>query len=944
MFIRAENFSVLLLSAHHIAIDLWSLSQIIEEIALLYSGGSFVNHPIQRTYSDFVEFSEESIKNHNFESALVYWKKQLENPLPILNLQIDFPRPRHQTFKGAHIDTTIEASLANKLKKLAKDQNCTQFIVLLAAYQTLLHRYTGATDICTGCPTTGRPDDSFSSTVGYFVNPIVIRCQPKFDSTFLEFLNHVKETIANGLKYSNVPLQYLAENLKIKRESSIPPLFQTIFTVKRAHRIDNSAGFVAGDADASINLGELCFRSYSLPSLGAQVDLSISIVEVDAAFSIRVEYNPDLFKEETIQRLIAHYNSILNSIVIAPNEKLGRLSILTREEQILLGDWTTNINNDSQGCLHSLFEYQVEQHPTIVAIRAPEGEVTYAELNISSNRIANTIIKYGFEAHRPIAIMTSSLLRQIEGIIGILKTGHPFVCLDVASPSLRIKEILFKASPAALLLDSVTFKSHNSSFEDAITSGSTGTPKGIIQSHRSFVQFLKWQSQTFEIVQGVRVANWSSLIYDASYCEIFGALGFGATLCITESSIRYNPIELIRWLHKEEISIFQTVPSFFNMIIQTIESEPNWKLSFENLKHIMLAGEALRAELITAWRRLFCSKTNIWNLYGPTESVLATYYQIKNIDSDQMQVPIGRAIDGRQILILDENSEICPIGVTGEIFIRSPYLTLGYFQEPELTSCSFLPNPLMNNSNDRVFRTRDSGRWLANGSIEFLGRLDGQVKIRGIRVETGEIEARINSHENIIEVAVKAIIDDYNEPRLVAYIVATENIDPQIIKEFLKPVLPIYMIPDVFLNVSHLPRTATNKIDRKTLPTPIWNRESKSEVKRPLLGLEKEVADLWQDLLKVNDFGINTSFFDLGGHSLMATRFVNKVRLVFEVELSLKDFFEHPTISGVVSVIRRLQLSKKGNVQSLASILNEIEKLSDEDVLAELEEYRQDYK
>ena len=974
LFTRAENFSVLLLSAHHIVIDLWSLSQIVKEISLLYSGKSLVNHPIPRSYSDFVRFSEKSINSHDFETSLVYWKKQLVSPLPILNLPLDFARPRHQTFKGANIDITIEATQVNKLKRLAKDQNCTQFTLLFAAYQTLLHRYTGATDICIGCPTSGRPDESFASTVGYFVNPIVIRCQLTSDLTFLDFLNQVKETVASGLKYSNVPLQYLAEHFNIKRDNSFPPLFQTIFTVKRAHRLDKVAGFIAGNVDATINLGDFCFRSYPLPSLGAQVDVSLSIVEVDDTYAIRIEYNPDLFKEETIRRLGVHYGSILDSIIANPNMKLGHLSIMPKEEYLFLGDWTTHIKDEAQGCLHSLFENQVELQPNIIALRAPECQLTYAELNFIANKIARMIIKNSLEKTHPIAIMMNNLSLQVGSMLGILKSGHPFIVLDTASPMLRINEILFKALPVAILLDSTTVKSHGASIEKintfgcrimvldheieiddvkkmqnpnldisessaayvVFTSGSTGTPKGILQSHRSFVQFLKWQSQTFNMTQGARVANWSSLIYDASYCEIFGALGFGATLCVTESSIRYNPVELIHWLDKEQITIFQTVPSFFNMIIQSIESEPNRNVSFKNLTHIMLAGEALRSELITSWRRLFGSNTNIWNLYGPTEAVLATYYQIENIDFDQLLVPIGQAIDGRQILILDENGEICPIGIPGEIFIRSPYLTIGYFREPEQTYGSFQLNPLINDSNDRVFRTRDSGRRLANGLIEFLGRLDGQVKIRGMRVELGEIEARVSRHEDIAEVAVNVIIDNCNEPRLVAYIVTSTNIDAQIMRNFLKPVLPIFMIPDVFINVSHLPRTATNKINRKALPEPIWNRENESDIKLPLQGLEKEVADLWLDLLKVDDFDINTSFFDLGGHSLKATRFVNKIRLLFNVEVSLKDFFEDPTIAGVVAIIRRSQVSNVEHLPSLLSILDDIEKLSDDNVSSAL--------
>ncbi len=972
---QTENFSVLLLSAHHIVIDMWSLSQLIEEIALSYSGEDRVNQKRPRPYSDFVSFSNNSLHTCEFENSLNYWKKQLQSPLPILNLPIDFVRPPYQTFRGAHIDVSLEAKRVNKLKQLAKDQNCTSHTLLLAAYQTLLHRYTGATDICTGCPTSGRPDDSFKETVGYFVNPIVIRCRPKAELSFLELLKQVQESMTNGLKYANMPLQYLAEHLDIKRESSISPLFQTIFTVKRAHRLNHSAGFIAGHADAMAKMGKLYFRSYPLPSLGAQVDLSLSIVEVDETYAIRLEYNSDLFKEETIKRLSVHYGSLLDSILANPTRPLGRLNMITEDEQRLLGNWTTTLKDEAQGCLHTLFEDQVEIQPTSVAICAPEGQLTYAELNFRANQIAYKINKSSPKNSSPIAIIMDSVLHQIEGMLAILKAGHPFVCLDTAFPILRLNEILSKLVPTVILLDATSFQSHGAHLQEikklgckliiindvleedkieevhnpkldisesaeayiVFTSGSTGTPKGIVQSHRSFVQFLKWQSQTFNIMQGVRVANWSSSIYDASYCEIFGALGFGATLCVTESAIRYNPVALMRWLEDEQISIFQTVPSFFNLIIQTIESEPTRKFFFENLTHIMLAGERVYSELIIAWQRLLGSHTIIWNLYGPTESVLATYYRIENIHSHQQLVPIGRAIEGRQILILDENGAICPIGIPGELFIRSPYLTKEYFQDAEQTSSSFQLNPLIHDPKDRVFRTRDAGRWLANGLLEFLGRLDGQVKIRGMRVETGEIEAHISLHEAIVEVAVKILRNDQDEPQLVAYLVTSKPLEAQAMRAFLKSRLPLFMIPDFFMHVSHLPRTATNKIDRKALPEPLWIRENELDRKQPLSGLEKEIANLWCDLLKISDFDSNANFFDLGGHSLQAVRFLNKVRLLFGLEISLKEFFKDPTLLAVVEMIRKSQLTEAGNCQLLLSILDYIEKLSDNEVSLALE-------
>ncbi|MDO8805007.1 MAG: amino acid adenylation domain-containing protein [Elusimicrobiota bacterium] len=989
LFENIGHYSVMLISAHHLVIDLWSMVQIIEELAIIYSGGDLSGRPPPRPYADFVALSERRMKDPGFKAQWNYWEGQLSGPLPVLTLPTDRPRPRFQSFAGESIVLKVGADTAEKVNALAKKENCTPFTLLLAGYLALLHRYTGETDICVGCPTAGRPDESFASTIGYFVNPLVIRSRPSSEIRFKDYLGQVKDLVSGALANADIPIQGLVERLSITRDPAIPQLFQTIFTLKRAHRLANVDGFIAGDPKVVTKIGDLTLRYYPLPCLGSQVDLSMTVVEADNTFSIHIEFNPELFNEATIRRFGRHYGMILRSIVADPAARLGQLALMDKEERAFVGGSTVLPKSERQGCLHTLFERQAGVQPAAAALRSPGVELTYSELNGRANRMAHCLLKLRLNRARPVVVMTDDQVFQIETILGTLKAGHFFLCLDPAHPPLRIDQIFSASAPAVIVADRAAFDLHRSVFDGQIrngckvvvlgvkievisndpasdiydrsefptgdpdcgitetspaylvyTSGSTGAPKGIVQSHRSFVQFLNWQIRTFGMRKGERIANWSSIVYDASYCEIFGALGSGAALCMTSPSVRYNPIELLRWIHKEQISIFQTVPSFFSSILQTIENESAADRQFESLKHIMLAGEELRSDLIRAWRRRFGHKTALWNLYGPTESVLATYYPVKDIQPNQWSVPIGREIEGRQILIIDPRGELCPVGVPGEIFIRSQYLAMGYFKDPARTADSFLANPLTSDLSDLVFRTRDCARWLEDGTVEFRGRSDGQLKIRGMRVETGEIEAQLSRYPGVSDAAVTAARDESGESRLVAYLVATGKVDALMLKEFLRPALPSYMLPEFVIQLERLPRTATNKVDRRALPKPDLKRQIHDGPPAQLNELEQQLATIWRDLLKIDSFDVRNSFFDLGGHSLLATRLINKVRLDFGVEISLKDFFYRPTFQGMAEAIQVFRSEQTDKGKALLAIVEQIERMSDSEVLTRLEQIR----
>ena len=517
-------------------------------------------------------------------------------------------------------------------------------------------------------------------------------------------------------------------------------------------------------------------------------------------------YDPNLFDEATVERLVGHLQTLYQAIEAEPETAVAQLPLLTQtEKDQLLLDWNDSKSYDYPG-LHQMFEQVVATAPDSLALMFADQKISYAELNGRANQMAHALIKMGVQPQERVAIMLENGPQQVEALFGVLKAGSVFVCLDPHYPTHRLRAILEEAQPARFLIESSCLERHEDllanlptgcdilaidafdpsalPFDGTIfgpdfiatcpqsnpelplqstdpayivyTSGSTGKPKGILQSHSSFCQFVAWQSRYFGIVAPQRFAQWASIAYDASYCEIFGTLCFGATLCLAPAMTRFNPQALIDWVRQAEITILQIVPSFCRQMLQILEAEPshNGIHPLPKLEMLLLAGEILPVDLAHTWLNRFPNPAKLFNLYGPSESVLATYHALPEVEPEQRAISVGRAIDGRQMLILDKNQQLCPIGVRGELYIRSPYLTEGYIERPDEMAAKFIQNPLHDAFPDRVYRTGDMGRWLAGGTIEFYGRIDNLVKLRGMRVELGDIEAALRGHEAVTNCAV----------------------------------------------------------------------------------------------------------------------------------------------------------------------------------------------
>jgi amino acid adenylation domain-containing protein len=801
----ADDEHLLILTMHHITFDGWSISILVRELAALYdsiAAGETAKLPaLTLQYRDFARWQREWLSGDRLARGLAYWRRQLAGAPQLLELPTDHRRPLVQTFRGAHQALRLSMTLSKAVAEVARREGATLFMALLAAFKVLLFRYTGETDIVVGSPIANRTWTETEQLIGFFLNTLALRTDLSGHPSYRELLRRVRQVSLGAYAHQEIPFERLVEELQPERGTAHNPLFQVMFVLQ------NAPATIA-------SCGSLTFQLVEHENWVSKFDLSLSLSETGDGLSGWIEYKTDLFEFETISRLIGHFEVLLESIVLAPDTPIDRLPILSAAEKTLLLVHSADAQEPAaDDCLHHLFELQAERTPEAIAVAFQDKWLTYADLNGQSNQIAHRLRALSAERNKPVAFMLDDGPHQIAAMLGILKAGSAFVCLDIGAPSRSLRQLLSEVRPLLIVSQSAYLQPLASALEDSrlaprcriillddpavraepttdpervvtppdlayfvLTSGSTGRPKAIMQSHRSFRQFVTWQARRFEMEAPARIAQWASAAYDASYCEIFGALCFGATLCMASRDVRHNAAALVRWIREERISWLQVVPSFARHVLHSVDQEfGSPENPLPDLRLLLLAGEVLPVDLARGWLARFPSGLRVFNLYGPSETVLATCYPVEHVGEDQASIPIGRAIDGRQILILDSSGQLCPVGIRGEIYIRSEYLSCGYLGRPEETTRAFLQNPLHDDREDPVYRTGDIGRMLPDGCIQFLGRADNQVKIRGIRIEVSGIESLLYEIPSVKECAVVAHDDGNDEKRLVAYVVPRED-------------------------------------------------------------------------------------------------------------------------------------------------------------------------
>ena len=956
VFKRSVREHYLLLVVHHIVIDFWSLAILLDELGTIYpaeaAGMQATLPPLHLQYSDYVRWQSEMLAGAEGERLWAYWQKQLAGQLPILDLPTDRPRQRIQTHRGGSHDFVLNDELSALLKDLAKVQGATLYVVMLAAFQAMLHYLSGQDDLVVGSPVVGRSRADFEEIVGLFTNPVFLRVSLSGNPTFHEFVSHVRQTVLEALEHQDYPTLRLVEQLKPARDLSRPPICQAMFVLDKPHGLaeKGASTFVHGKTGPTMNSGGLVLESFPLEHRSASLDLVLLVVESTQSLSISIRYNAELFDHSTVIRFGKYFETLLEHVVMQPEARLSDLADVLAaadlEERPPVDFNQADIPYPDNVCIHRLFEDQVERTPDRIALTFGDQHLTYAQLNARANQVAHYLRAQGVGPEVPVAICTERCLEMVVALLGILKAGAAYVPIDPAYPKERLAFTLEDARAPVLLTmaslrermpeqgvrlicldadwDSIAGESDDNPPSIATagnlayiiyTSGSTGQPKGVMVEHRGLSNTIQWLSQTLGVTANDSTLLKTPITFDASGREIFPTLLAGARLIIAEPDGHRDPRYIAEKIRDDGISILHCVPSLLRLLV----TEPAFK-DASALRAVMSGGEALTPDVVADFGRL--SNAKLYNVYGPTETIIDSAYWLCDGSTGPSTVPIGRPIPNARVYILDANLRPLRIGITGELYIGGVSLARGYLNLPGLTAEKFIPDPFSSDPGKRMYRTGDLARYLPDGNIQYLGRGDYQVKVRGFRIELGEIEAALAQHRSVVQALVTVDESSLGEKRLAAYVVVQPGCAPTAIelRTFLKDKLPEHMVPAFFVMLDSLPLSSNGKVDRRALPPLVETQPGPDRVfagsRTPT---EEILVDIWSQVLGVERVSIYDDFFDLGGHSLLATQVVSRIRETFQVEMPLRRLFETPTVAGLAE---GLELSRRdGQSSQLTPIL-----------------------
>jgi amino acid adenylation domain-containing protein len=926
---------ILLLTTHHIASDLRSAFILFQELGALYKAYSsnepspLPELPIQ--YVDYAVWQRDWLQGEVLESQLSYWRRQLDGAPSMLELPTDRPRPAAQSFGGAHQELILPAGISNSLRALGREEGMTLFMTLLAAFQVLLSRYSGQQDIVVGSPIAGRTRVEAEGLVGFFVNTLVLRTDLHGNPSFRELLKRVKEVALGAYSHQDVPFEKLVEELQPERTLSHTPLFQVMFLVQQSAR-------------TALQLSGLQLNWLEVEAGTANFDLSLGIFEKGDELHCSLEYKTDLFEETTIKRMLSHFQSLLEGVVANPQQRLSNIALLSSQErEQLLVEWNgTQKYYEKDRCLHQLFEEQAASTPDAIALVCEEEQLTYRELNRRANQLAHYLRRSGVGAEVLVGIMVERSIEMVVGLLGILKSGGAYVPFDPTYPPERLGFMVEDAQVSVLLtqerllervprdvkgvvsldggwqqigqeseqnLDSKV-TAENAAYV-IYTSGSTGKPKGVLGLHRASLNRFSWMWQRFPFEANDVCCQKTSLSFVDSIWEIFGPMLKGIQLVIIRDEDLKDPYRLVQSLADRQVTRIVLVPSLLRVILDAF---PDLQQRVPSLKLWVVSGEALPVELSQRFGTSMPESVLI-NLYGSSEVTAdVTCYDTRKGNLLPC-VPIGRPIANTQAYILDAHLQPVPVGVAGHLYIGGDNLARGYLRRPDLTVERFIADPFSNQRGARLYMTGDMARYLPGGEIAYLGRSDYQVKIRGQRVELGEIESALSMHEAVSQSLVVSR-EEADDTRLVAYVAtAGEKGSPTVsdLRTHLKNILPEYMIPASFVFLDKLPLTPNGKVDRQSLPEPDQSRPELEKVyQAPCTPVEEILAAIWSKLLRVEQVGIDDNFFELGGHSLLGAQVIARVRDEFRVELPLRALFELPTVAALAKRIEIALRAEEG--------------------------------
>ncbi|MFI3155316.1 MAG: amino acid adenylation domain-containing protein [Methylococcaceae bacterium] len=941
--LRAASFScvdddhVLVFCAHHIVVDFRSLTVLLEEFKALYLGlisGHIAALPKpMASYADYIAWQTAYLADQRAEQDWQYWQQQLSGELPKPALPGERKTFGSPSCQGRAETLHIAPLTLQKLKRLAADNRTTLYTLLLTAFKTLLYRYSGRHDIIVGSPTLGRPKRDFADTVGYFVNPVALRSHPAAEQRFSDYLAEINTIVLDALAHQHYPFSLLVEKLQPEREQGTSAFYRTWFVLQSGASPD-AAELALGIPGSALDWPGLSAESYALEEVSAQFDLALLMAETRQGLAASFQYRSELLPRTTVLRLIAHFQCLLHGIVANPKDRLSELPLLTVPERKQLAAWNaTDVSYPHSDTIHGVFEAVAGQQPQAAALVYQERRLSYAELNAQANRLAHWLRAQGAGAEKRVALCIQRCPELVVGILAILKAGAVYVPVDPAYPKDRQTYLIRDAgcewlltstallpsldfADTAMCVDDVDAYAEYSSDNPKIplhaghtayviyTSGSTGAAKGVIVGHGNLMHSTWARSAYYREPVGCYLLL-SSFAFDSSVAGIFWTLSQGGCLCLPEDSRVKDPVALGALIEYRRVTHLLALPSLYQLLLEHVPAA-----ALKTLNTVVVAGEACTNPLT----ELHCKRlpdTALFNEYGPTEAtVWSSVYAVTQPHTED-SVPIGKPISNMRIYVVDAALNKLPVGVAGELLIGGNGISRGYLDRAGLTAEKFIPDPF-GAAGGRLYKSGDLARYLADGNIEFLGRLDQQVKIRGYRIELGEIEACLLRHPSIKAAAVAVREDVQGNKRLTAYLVAESGntTDTEDLKAHIKHCLPEYMLPSAWLWLDAMPLNANGKLNRNALPASLSQIDNAPSHVAPRDEAEQAVADIWREVLGVQQLSIHDDFFELGGHSLSGVQVTAKVQELFNIEVPVNILFEAATVAKFVDRMTEYQATE----------------------------------
>ncbi len=949
----ARREHVLIVILHHAIADEGSLGLLIRELSALYRrhglGERVDLPPLSVQYADFAHWQRRRLTEDSLARQLAWWKESLSGAPPLLELPTDRVRPAVQSYNGDAVRFKLDERLAAALRELARRAEATLYILLETAFAALLARYSGQRDIVVGTAISHRGREELSALIGLFLNTLAIRNDVSGDPSFIALLGRTRDAALDAFAHQDIPFLQVVEAVAPERDRAYAPIFQVMFDLRSA-------------PSAEFMLSELRIEPMIGQGQSAKYDLTLSMVEADNRLTGYFEYNTDLFDRAAIERMRSHFKSLLEAAVSAPDQRLSQLLRVSSEERrMLLEAWNAATATASDAVFPRLFERRAKAMPDAAAVRVVAGEnvvdaLCYGELNARANRLARHLRELGAGPEVLVGVCLPRSPEMIIALLAVLKVGAAYLPLSPEEPEKRLAYQLGNSGIGLLatshrLIDqlpawelnfisvvvleeadeeiAVESAENLTASPDPVnsayviyTSGSTGPPKGTVITHQGLANYLRWAVDAYGVEAGEGAPLHGALGFDATVTSLWAPLAAGQPVLLLPEGREVDSLALA--LQRFRFSLVKITPAHLDMLSGLLPEEA----SVRPPGVLVVGGEALTVPTVARWRGR-APESRIVNEYGPTETVVGSCVYEVSADLDAAAtIPIGRPIDNMPHYLLDGDGALCPPGIPGELYIAGPGLARGYLARQDLTAARFVPNPFAAKNGDRMYKTGDRARWTQAGQLEFLGRLDQQIKLRGFRIEPGEIEAVLETHPDVVQCTVVRREDKLGRPRLVAYLTgppADDGLGERIgafapalpasrteaLRDFLAEQLPEYMLPALFVELPALPVTRAGKVDRAALPAPLAARSSR-EPDQPRSPVQEVMTAIWAEVLDAPRVGVFDNFFELGGHSLLATQVISRIRDTFKVELGLESVFEHPTPAGMSECVQAAQRGRAG--------------------------------